>query len=178
MDRQRQISQSPWMRSRDDNPRSLDYHPGRCPIPTRLSFLARTSPNQPRWQQNSTAVDGEGTLSMCSRSTTNTQCKPLSRSQSGLERGNVSSTTSPQKRLRRSLLRRSPLWTTCHISRWAKGPVVGPSGPSIGMTATPPQETPAEEPPMQEVPVTDPSHSDTPAPMETGGVGDGQTWAE
>ena len=31
---------------------------------------------------------------------------------------------------------------------------------------------------MQEAPVTDPSRSDTPAPMETGGVGDGQTWAE
>ena len=62
--------------------------------------------------------------------------------------------------------------------RWAKGPVVGPSGPSIGMTAAPPQETPAEEPPMQEAPVAGPSHSDTPAPMETGGAGDGQTWAE
>ena len=62
--------------------------------------------------------------------------------------------------------------------RWAKGPGVGPSGPSIGMTATSPQETPAEEPPMQEAPVTGPSHPDTPAPMETGGVGDGQTWAE
>ena len=31
---------------------------------------------------------------------------------------------------------------------------------------------------MQEAPVAGPSHSDTPAPMETGGVGDGQTWAE
>ena len=55
---------------------------------------------------------------------------------------------------------------------------MGPSGPSIGTTAPPPQETPAEEPPMQEVPVAGPSHSDTPAPMETGGAGDGQTWAE
>ena len=35
---------------------------------------------------------------MCSRSTTNTQCKPLSGSQSGLESGNASSTTSPQRR--------------------------------------------------------------------------------
>ena len=34
------------------------------------------------------------------------------------------------------------------------------------------------EPPMQEAPVTGPSHPDTPAPMETGGAGDGQTWAE
>ena len=31
---------------------------------------------------------------------------------------------------------------------------------------------------MQEAPVTGPSHPDTPAPMETGGVGDSQTWAE
>ena len=62
--------------------------------------------------------------------------------------------------------------------RWAEGPVVGPSGPSIGMTAAPPQETPAKESPMQEAPVTSPPHSDTPAPMETGKAGDGQTWAE
>ena len=62
--------------------------------------------------------------------------------------------------------------------RWAEGPGVGPSGPSIGTTTVPPQETPTEEPPMQEAPVTGPSHSDTPAPMETGGAGDGQTWAE
>ena len=56
--------------------------------------------------------------------------------------------------------------------------MVGPSGPSIGTTAAPTQETPAEEPPMQETPVAGPSCSDTPAPMETGGVGDSQTWAE
>ena len=56
--------------------------------------------------------------------------------------------------------------------------MVGPSGPSIGTTATPPQETPAKEPPMQEAPVADPSCSDTPALMETGGAGDNQTWAE
>ena len=31
---------------------------------------------------------------------------------------------------------------------------------------------------MQEAPVTGPSHSDTPALMETGGARDGQTWAE
>ena len=62
--------------------------------------------------------------------------------------------------------------------RRAEGPGVGPSGPSIGTTATPPQETPAEEPLMQEAPVTGPSLPNTPAPMETGGAGDGQTWAE
>ena len=62
--------------------------------------------------------------------------------------------------------------------RQAEGPVVGPSGPSIGMTAAPPQETPAEEPPMQEAPVTGPSRSNAPAPMEMGGAGDGQTWVK
>ena len=31
---------------------------------------------------------------------------------------------------------------------------------------------------MQKAPVTGPSRSDTPALMETGGAGDGQTWAE
>ena len=72
--------------------------------------------------------------------------------------------------------------------RWAKGPGIGPSGPSIGTTAALPQETPTEEslmqetpteePPMQEAPVTGPSHSETPTPMETGGAGDGRTWAD
>ena len=72
--------------------------------------------------------------------------------------------------------------------RRAEGPGVGPSGPSIWTTAVPPQETPARELPMQETPakellmqdapVTGPSHPDTPAPMETGGAGDGQIWAE
>ena len=49
----------------------------------------------------------------------------------------------------------------------------------------PVQETPAEEPPVMEPPVTETpvveapaAHSDTPAPMETGRVGDGQSWAE
>ena len=64
------------------------------------------------------------------------------------------------------------------LYRWAEGPVVGPSGPSIGMATAPPQETPAKEPPMSEAPVAGPSCPNTPALMETGGVGDGQTWAE
>ena len=65
---------------------------------------------------------------------------------------------------------------------------MGPSGPSIGAAATPTQETPAEEPPVEETPaeeppveeapVAGPSRSDTPAPMETGGAGDDQSWAE
>ena len=65
---------------------------------------------------------------------------------------------------------------------------MGPSGPSIGATTAPTQETPAEEPPVEETPaeeppveeapVAGPSRSDTPVPIETGGVGDGQSWAE
>ena len=65
---------------------------------------------------------------------------------------------------------------------------MGPSGPGIGATAAPTQEapaeeppveeTPAEEPPVEEAPVSGPSHSDTPAPMETGGVGDSKIWAK
>ena len=44
----------------------------------------------------------------------------------------------------------------------------------------PVQETPAEELPIAETPVveTPAAHSDTPAPMETGGAGDSQSWAE
>ena len=57
----------------------------------------------------------------------------------------------------------------------AEAPVPGPSHSSP--PAAPTQETPAEEPPMVEAPVHGPSHSSPPAPMETGGVGDGQSWA-
>ena len=58
-----------------------------------------------------------------------------------------------------------------------------PGEPSAGATTAPTQETPVEEPPVAEAPVTEAptshaSHSDTPAPMETGRVGDGQSWAE
>ena len=70
----------------------------------------------------------------------------------------------------------------------AEGPTVGSSEPSVGVTAAPTQktpteeppveETPAKEPPMAEAPVTGPSRSDTPAPMETGGAGDGRSWAK
>ena len=49
----------------------------------------------------------------------------------------------------------------------------------------PVQETPTEEPPVAETPVTETpvmetpaAHSDTPAPMETGRVGDSQSRAE
>ena len=61
----------------------------------------------------------------------------------------------------------------------------GSSEPSAGATMAPVQETPAEEPPVRESPITETpvveapaTHSDTPAPMETGRVGDGQSWAE
>ena len=40
------------------------------------------------------------------------------------------------------------------------------------------EETPAEEPPVVEAPVAGPSCFDTPALMETGGAGDGRSWAE
>ena len=50
-------------------------------------------------------------------------------------------------------------------------PATGSSEPSAGAIAAPVKETPVEE-----TPVTQPD--DTPAPMETGGEGDGQLWAE
>ena len=59
-----------------------------------------------------------------------------------------------------------------------EGPTVGSSESSVGATTAPTQETPTEEPPVEEAPVTGPSRFDTPAPMETGGAGDSQSWAE
>ena len=65
---------------------------------------------------------------------------------------------------------------------------MGSSEPSVGATTAPTQEapteeppveeTPVEEPPVEKAPVTGPSCSDTTAPMETGGAGDGQSWAK
>ena len=52
------------------------------------------------------------------------------------------------------------------------------SEPSAGTTTAPTQEAPAEEPPVAEAPVSGPPCSDTPAPMETGGAGDGRSWAK
>ena len=88
----------------------------------------------------------------------------------------------------------------------AEGLVAGSSEPTASLPAVPTQEIPAEEPPhgggssprplslrstcsphtgnscggapMVEAPVPGPSHSSPPAPMETGGVGDGQSWAD
>ena len=58
-------------------------------------------------------------------------------------------------------------------------PATGSSEPSTEATMapveeTPVEETPVEETPVKETPVTHPD--DTPAPMETGGVGDWQSW--
>ena len=52
--------------------------------------------------------------------------------------------------------------------------------PSMGATATPVVESPVMETPVTQTPVveTPADHSDTPAPMETGRAGDGQSWAE
>ena len=54
------------------------------------------------------------------------------------------------------------------------------SKPSVGAMAAPVAETPVAEAPVAETPGAEapPAPSDTPAPMETGGVGDGQSWAE
>ena len=70
----------------------------------------------------------------------------------------------------------------------AEALAAGSSELSAGATAAPAQETPVEEPPVMEPPVTetpvteapasDTPRPDTPAPMGTGGVGDGQSWAE
>ena len=49
------------------------------------------------------------------------------------------------------------------------------SKPSTGAMAAPVTETPVAQTPVAETPV---AHSDTPAPMETGRVGDSQSWAE
>ena len=64
------------------------------------------------------------------------------------------------------------------------------SKPSVGATAAPVTETPVAEAPVVETPIVEApvdetpgaeapvAPSDTPAPMEPGGAGDGQSWAE
>ena len=54
------------------------------------------------------------------------------------------------------------------------------SEPSTRATATPVAVTPVAQAPVTQTPVTEApaTRSDTPAPMETGGVGDGQSWAK
>ena len=88
-----------------------------------------------------------------------------------------------------------PRWPqiTPSESRWdshkrTEALAAGSSEPSAGAMAARAQETPVEEPhvmeppvtetPVAEAPASDTPRSDTPAPMETGGAGDGQSWAE
>ena len=54
------------------------------------------------------------------------------------------------------------------------------SEPNTGAMAAPVMETPVTETPVTQTPVpeTPVAHSNTPAPMETHRVGDGQSWAE
>ena len=80
-----------------------------------------------------------------------------------------------------------PLESCQDLHKRAEALAAGSSEPSAGATAAPAQETPVEEPPVMEPPVTETPvmeapasgtpRSDTPAPMETGGAGDGQSWA-
>ena len=49
------------------------------------------------------------------------------------------------------------------------------SKPSMRATVAPVTETPVTQTPVAETPAT---RSNTPAPMETGGAGDGQSWAK
>ena len=50
---------------------------------------------------------------------------------------------------------------------------------NAGAMAAPAMEAPVTETPVMEAPVSEtPAHSNTPAPMETGGVGDDQSWAK
>ena len=54
------------------------------------------------------------------------------------------------------------------------------SRPSVGAMAAPVAETPVAEAPVDETPGAEAPvvPSSTPAPMETGGAGDGQSWAD
>ena len=62
----------------------------------------------------------------------------------------------------------------------AEATATSSSKPSARATAASVVETPVAEAPVAETPgaETPAAPSDTPAPMETGGVGDGQSWAE
>ena len=76
----------------------------------------------------------------------------------------------------------------------AEATATSSSKPSVGAMAAPVMETPVVEAPVAETPVAETpvveapvaetlgaetaAPSDTPAPMETGRVGDGQSWAE
>ena len=57
----------------------------------------------------------------------------------------------------------------------ANTPATSSSEPSAGAMVTPVAQTPVAQTAVAETPAT---RSDTPAPMETGRVGDSQSWAE
>ena len=79
---------------------------------------------------------------------------------------------------------------SCQVSQMkAEATATSSSKPSVGGMAAPAMEAPVMETPIVETPVTEalvteppvsetPARSDTPAPMETGRAGDGQSWAE
>ena len=68
--------------------------------------------------------------------------------------------------------------TTTSSSKPGEGATVAPAM-EAPVTETPITETPVMETPVVESPVSEtPACSDTPAPMETGRAGDGQSWAE
>ena len=66
------------------------------------------------------------------------------------------------------------------LQKKADTPATSSSEPSARATATPVTETPVAETPVTQTPVaeTPAARSDTPAPMETGRVGDSQSWAK
>ena len=61
-----------------------------------------------------------------------------------------------------------------------EAPATSSSKPSTGAMVAPVTETHVAETHVAQTPVaeTPAAHPDTPAPMETGGAGDGQSWAE
>ena len=61
----------------------------------------------------------------------------------------------------------------------AEATATSSSKPGAGAMVAPAVESPVMETPVVEAPVSEtPARSDTSTPMETGGVGDGQSWAE
>ena len=61
------------------------------------------------------------------------------------------------------------------LQKKADTPATSSSEPSAGATVTLVMETPVTQTPVVKTPAT---HSNTPAPMETGRVGDSQSWAK
>ena len=82
------------------------------------------------------------------------------------------------------LLPRQPQVTPSEFHRESQKKVETPptssSEPSAGATVAPATESPVMETHVAQTPVaeTPAARSDTPAPMETGRVGDGQSWAK